>query len=122
MLHGVDAPMAAPSRRPGVARQALGRFRVRERWGPADRPGRGGPRRAAVATVLTPQIGPDHPARAAGIEPGGPPVAEADWRTLATTGLRQSSWPDAPAGCSTRSGARSRAETRRTRAGPPGRC
>src|SRR4249920_2373666 len=24
------------------------------------------------------------PARAAGIEPGGPPMAEADWRTLAT--------------------------------------
>jgi len=41
------------------------------------------------------------PARAAGIEPGGPPMAEADWRTLATgwfpglvdTRLRQSSWP-----------------------------
>jgi transposase len=41
------------------------------------------------------------PARAAGIEPGGPPMAEADWRTLATgwfpglvdTRLRQVSWP-----------------------------
>lgn len=41
------------------------------------------------------------PARAAGIEPGGPPMAEADWRTLAAgwfpelldTRLRQVSWP-----------------------------
>jgi len=41
------------------------------------------------------------PARAAGIEPGGPPMAEADWRALATgwfpglvdSRLRQSSWP-----------------------------
>jgi hypothetical protein len=41
------------------------------------------------------------PARAAGIEPGGPPMAEADWRTLAggwfpelvDTRLRQVSWP-----------------------------
>ena len=41
------------------------------------------------------------PARAAGIEPGGPPMAEADWRTLVAgwfpelcdTGLRQVSWP-----------------------------
>jgi hypothetical protein len=41
------------------------------------------------------------PARAAGIEPGGPPMAEADWRSLATgwfpglvdSRLRQSSWP-----------------------------
>jgi hypothetical protein len=41
------------------------------------------------------------PARAAGIEPGGPPMAEADWRSLVTgwfpglvdTRLRQSSWP-----------------------------
>jgi transposase len=41
------------------------------------------------------------PARAAGIEPGGPPMAEADWRTLVTgwfpdlcdSGLRQVSWP-----------------------------
>jgi hypothetical protein len=41
------------------------------------------------------------PARAAGIEPGGPPMTEADWRTLATgwfpelvdTRLRQVSWP-----------------------------
>ena len=40
-------------------------------------------------------------ARAAGIEPGGPPMAEADWRALATgwfpglvdTRLRQVSWP-----------------------------
>jgi transposase len=40
-------------------------------------------------------------ARAIGIEPGGPPMAEADWRSLATgwfpglvdTRLRQSSWP-----------------------------
>ena len=40
-------------------------------------------------------------ARAAGIEPGGPPMAEADWRSLATgwfpglvdTRLRQVSWP-----------------------------
>jgi transposase len=41
------------------------------------------------------------PARAAGMEPGGPPMAEADWRNLVTgwfpelaeTGLRQVSWP-----------------------------
>ena len=41
------------------------------------------------------------PARAAGIEPGGPPMAEADWRTLVAgwfpelcdAGLRQVSWP-----------------------------
>ncbi len=41
------------------------------------------------------------PARAAGIEPGGPPMSEADWRTLVTgwfpelidTRLRQTSWP-----------------------------
>ena len=41
------------------------------------------------------------PARAAGIEPGGPPMAEGDWRTLVTgwfpdlcdSGLRQVSWP-----------------------------
>jgi len=41
------------------------------------------------------------PARAAGMEPGGPPMAEADWRTLVTgwfpelaeAGLRQVSWP-----------------------------
>jgi hypothetical protein len=41
------------------------------------------------------------PARAAGMEPGGPPMGEADWRRLvagwfpqlADTGLRQSSWP-----------------------------
>jgi len=41
------------------------------------------------------------PARAAGMEPGGPPMAEADWRTLVTgwfpeladSGLRQVSWP-----------------------------
>jgi transposase len=41
------------------------------------------------------------PARAAGIEPGGPPMAEADWRSwaagwfpgLVDTRLRQSSWP-----------------------------
>ncbi|MGH3433220.1 MAG: IS21 family transposase, partial [Thermocrispum sp.] len=41
------------------------------------------------------------PARVAGIEPGGPPMAEADWRTLGTgwfpelcdAGLRQVSWP-----------------------------
>lgn len=41
------------------------------------------------------------PARAAGIEPGGPPMAEVDWRTLvagwfpelAESGLRQVSWP-----------------------------
>jgi hypothetical protein len=39
------------------------------------------------------------PARAAGIEPGGPPMAEADWRTLATgwcwcLGGRSRSRPD----------------------------
>ena len=41
------------------------------------------------------------PARAAGIEPGGPPMGEADWRTLVAgwfpelcdSGLRQVSWP-----------------------------
>jgi hypothetical protein len=41
------------------------------------------------------------PARAAGIEPGGPPMGEADWRNLVSgwfpelvdTRLRQSSWP-----------------------------
>ena len=41
------------------------------------------------------------PARAAGIEPGGPPMGEGDWRTLVTgwfpelcdSGLRQVSWP-----------------------------
>jgi hypothetical protein len=41
------------------------------------------------------------PARAAGMEPGGPPMSEADWRTLVTgwfpelvdTRLRQTSWP-----------------------------
>ena len=41
------------------------------------------------------------PARAAGIEPGGPPMGEGDWRALVTgwfpeladTGLRQVSWP-----------------------------
>jgi hypothetical protein len=42
------------------------------------------------------------PAREAGMEPGGPPMAEADWRALVTgwfpglvdaTRLRQSSWP-----------------------------
>ena len=41
------------------------------------------------------------PARAAGIEPGGPPMSEGDWRTLVTgwfpelcdSGLRQVSWP-----------------------------
>ena len=41
------------------------------------------------------------PARAAGMEPGGPPMVEADWRTLvmgwfpelAEAGLRQVSWP-----------------------------
>ena len=41
------------------------------------------------------------PARAAGIEPGGPPMAEADWRMLVAgwfpelsdAGLRQVSWP-----------------------------
>jgi transposase len=42
------------------------------------------------------------PAREAGIEPGGPPLGEADWRALVTgwfpqlvdTRLRQSSWPE----------------------------
>jgi hypothetical protein len=41
------------------------------------------------------------PARAAGMEPGGPPMSEADWRTLVIdwfpelvdTRLRQTSWP-----------------------------
>jgi transposase len=41
------------------------------------------------------------PAREAGIQPGGPPMGEADWRTLVTgwfpelvdTRLRQTSWP-----------------------------
>jgi hypothetical protein len=41
------------------------------------------------------------PARAAGMEPGGPPMGEADWRTLVAgwfpvlsdAGLRQVSWP-----------------------------
>ena len=41
------------------------------------------------------------PAIAAGMEPGGPPMGESDWRTLVTgwfpeladTGLRQVSWP-----------------------------
>lgn len=41
------------------------------------------------------------PARAAGIEPGGPPMGEGDWRTLVMgwfpelcdSGLRQVSWP-----------------------------
>ena len=41
------------------------------------------------------------PARAAGMEPGGPPMSEADWRTLVTgwfpeltdTRLRQTGWP-----------------------------
>jgi hypothetical protein len=42
------------------------------------------------------------PARAAGMEPGGPPMSETDWRELACgwfpelidTRLRQSSWPE----------------------------
>jgi len=57
---------------------------------------------------LATSLGVDHktlrkylaPARAAGMEPGGPPMSEADWRTLVTgwfpelvdTGLRQTSW------------------------------
>jgi hypothetical protein len=40
------------------------------------------------------------PARAAGIEPGGPPMAEADWRILATGWFPGWSTP----GCGSRAG------------------